>query len=199
MARKRGGGAVGAGAPNPGAGLGLGLGLGRKGRTAFRTAISGGQDAFTQYMQAHPNVTRQLGSLEQGKRAGSKQGKTWASMTQQYGISPVRPQAPAPATSAPVAPAPSPAAAADPDWYRNFVSNYELPMPKELTQAGDFASENLKRLGAMPLPSYEEQFNTYKDLMERELEKQTADLTEAYGSRGGRYTADLTTAQNTMR
>jgi len=150
-------------------------------------------------MQAHPNVTRQLGSLEQGKRAGSKQGKTWASMTQQYGISPVRPQAPAPATSAPVAPAPSPAAAADPDWYRNFVSNYELPMPKELTQAGDFASENLKRLGAMPLPSYEEQFNTYKDLMERELEKQTADLTEAYGSRGGRYTADLTTAQNTMR
>jgi hypothetical protein len=72
-------------------------------------------------------------------------------------------------------------------------------MPKELTQAGEAASANLSRLGAMPLPSYEEQFNTYKDLMNRELEKQTADLTEAYGSRGGRYSSDLTTAQNVMR
>jgi hypothetical protein len=51
----------------------------------------------------------------------------------------------------------------------------------------------------MPLPSYQEQFGTYKDLMERELEKQTADLTEAYGSRGGRYSSDLTTAAGTMR
>jgi hypothetical protein len=148
-------------------------------------------------MAAHPNITKQLGTLE-GNRAQSKQGQNWAAMTQRYGINPVRPAAPG-APAAPVAPAPPPAAAADPNWYQKFVSNYELPMPKELTQAGDFASQNLSRLGAMPLPSYEDQFNTYKDLMNRELEKQTADLSEAYGSRGARYSSDLTTAQNTMR
>jgi hypothetical protein len=150
-------------------------------------------------MAAHPNITRQLGGLETGKAAASKRGQNWAGMTQQYGITPVRPGAPATAAPAPLAPKPPPAATADPDWYSHFVSKYELPMPKELTTAGETATENLKRLNAMPLPSYQEQFGTYKDLMERELEKQTADLTEAYGSRGGRYSSDLTTAAGTMR
>ena len=179
-------------------GLGLGLGLGRRGRAAFTGAISGGQDAFQQYMAAHPEVTRRLGTLETGPRAGSRQGQNWAAMTKQYGISPVRP-APPGAAAAPIAPKPPPAAATDPDWYSKFVSNYELPMPKELTTAGDAATANLSRLNAMPLPSYQEQFATYKDLMERELDKQTADLTEAYGARGGRYTSDLTTASADMR
>jgi hypothetical protein len=181
-------------------GLGLGLGLGKKGRTAFTGAISGGQDAFSQYMAAHPNITKQLGGLETGKAAASKRGQNWAGMTQQYGITPVRPGAPAATPGgAPLAPKPPPAATQDPDWYSKFVSNYELPMPKELTTAGDAATANLSRLNAMPLPSYQEQFGTYKDLMERELDKQTADLTEAYGARGGRYTSDLTTASADMR
>jgi len=179
-------------------GLGLGLGLGKRGRQTFTTAIQGGQDAFSQYMASHPNITRRLGGLETN-RPGSRQGQNWAAMTKQYGITPVRPPAPTGPAPAAVAPAPSPAAQADPNWYSKFVSNYELPMPSELTSAGDFAQKNLSRLGATPLPSYEDQFNTYKDLMERELNKQTADLTEAYGSRGGRYSSDLTTAMNTMR
>src|SRR5215471_19588599 len=115
-----------------GGGLGLGLGLSKKGQGAFTTAMSGGQDAFTAYMQSHPNITKQLGGLE-GKRAATAQGQNWAAMTKQYGINPVRPAAPgAPAAPAPIAPAPPPAAAADPNWYSKFVSNYELPMPKEL-------------------------------------------------------------------
>src|SRR5215467_1461726 len=182
----------------PKGGLGLGLGLSKKGQGRFTAAMTGGQDAFTAYMGSHPNVTKQLETLE-GKRAATAQGQNWAAMTKQYGINPVRPAAPGAAPAAPVAPAPPPAAAADPDWYSKFVSNYELPMPKELTQASDVASQDLTRLGAMPLPSYNDQFNTYKDLMERELDKQTADLTEAYGSRGGRYSSDLTTAAGTMR
>jgi hypothetical protein len=72
-------------------------------------------------------------------------------------------------------------------------------MPKELQQVSDTATANLNRLGAMPLPSYEEQFNQYQDLMNRELDKQTADLTESYGSMGARYSTDLTTAADTMR
>jgi hypothetical protein len=180
------------------AGLGLGLGLSRKGQKAFTGALQGGQDAFTQYMAAHPNITKSLGGLETGKAAASTQGQNWAAMTKQYGISPVRPAAPG-APPAPIAPAPPPAAAQDPDWYSKFVSNYELPMPKELTTASDTATANLSRLNAMPLPSYQDQFATYKDLMERELNKQTADLTEAYGARGGRYTSDLTTAAADMR
>jgi hypothetical protein len=180
------------------AGLGLGLGLSRRGQKAFTAAAGGGQDAFQQYMAAHPNVTKQLGGLETGKAASSAQGQNWAAMTKQYGLSPVRPAAPG-AAPAPIAPAPPAAAAQNPDWYSQFVSNYELPMPKELTTASDTATANLSRLNAMPLPSYQDQFNTYKDLMERELNKQTADLTEAYGARGGRYTSDLTTAANTMR
>lgn len=178
-------------------GLGLGLGLSKKGQKTFTSAISGGQDAFTQYMASHPNITGKLSKLEAGK-SGSKQGQNWAAMTQQYGINPVHPAAPG-AAPAPVAPAPSPAAASNPDWYNQFVSNYELPMPKELNQVSDTATANLTRLNAMPLPSYQEQFATYKDLMERELDKQTADLTEAYGARGGRYTSDLTTASADMR
>lgn len=179
-------------------GLGLGLGLGRKGQQAFTGALQGGQDAWTQYMAAHPNVTRRLGALET-KRPGSKQGQTWAGLTQQYGIQPIRP--PAPGAAPPPAPPTTtpPLGPPDPDWYKKFVSNYELPMPPELTTAGQTATENLKRLNALPLPSYQEQFATYKDLMERELDKQTADLTEAYGARGGRYTSDLTTAAQTMR
>lgn len=181
-------------------GLGLGLGLGKKGRTAFTGAIQGGQDAFSQYMAAHPNITKQLGGLETGKAAQTRHGQNWAAMVQSTGINPARPGAPAatPGGTA-VAPAPPPAAAQDPDWYSKFVSNYELPMPKELTATGDYAQKNLDRLGAMPLPSYQDQFSTYKDLMERELEKQTADLTESYGSRGGRYSSDLTTATADMR
>lgn len=180
------------------ASLGLGLGLGKKAQNKFTTAAAGGNDAFQAYMAAHPNITKQLGGLETGKAAASTQGQNWAAMTKQYGLTPTRPAAPG-AAAAPVAPAPSPAAAANPDWYNQFVSNYELPMPKELTTASDTATANLSRLNASPLPSYTDQFNTYKDLMERELGKQTADLTEAFGSRGGRYSSDLTTAANTMR
>jgi len=87
----------------------------------------------------------------------------------------------------------------DPNWYSKFVSQYELPTPPELQQVADVSSADLSRLGAMPLPSYNEQFGIYKDLMERELEKQTADLTESFGARGGRYGSDLLTASNTMR
>jgi hypothetical protein len=180
------------------AGLGLGLGLGKKAQTKFTTAMQGGNDAFQQYMAAHPNITKSLGGLETGKGAASTQGQNWAALTKQYGITPARPAAPG-APAAPIAPAPPPAAAQDPDWYSKFVSNYELPMPKELTTASDAATANLSRLNAMPLPSYQDQFNTYKDLMERELDKQTADLTEAMGTRGGRYSSDLTTAAGTMR
>jgi len=179
-------------------GLGLGLGLTKKGQKAFTTAASGGQDAFTQYMAAHPQITKRLGTLETG-RADTKQGQNWAAMTKQYGLSPVKPAQTPPAGAAPAPTTPATLPPNDPDWYRKFVSQYEMPMPKELTEAGNVASADLSRLGAMPLPSYEDQFNTYKDLMNRELEKQTADLTEAYGARGGRYSTDLTTAASTMR
>ena len=180
-------------------GLGLGLGLGKKGRTAFTGALQGGQDAFSQYMAAHPHITKQLGGLETGKAAQSKRGQNWANMTQAAGISPVHPAATPPAGAAPVAPAPSPAAAADPDWYKKFVSNYELQNPAELDTASKTATDDLSRLNAMPLPSYNDQFNTYKELMNQQLEQQTADLTESYGARGGRYSQDLTTASADMR
>lgn len=183
-----------------GGGLGLGLNLGKKGRTAFTGAIQGGQDAFSQYMAAHPHITKQLGGLETGKAAQSRQGQNWAAMTKSTGINPIHPSVTPPAGAAPpIAPAPPPGATADPDWYKKFVSNYELTNPKELDTASQTATDDLSRLNAMPLPSYNEQFKTYKDLMEQQLEKQTADLTEAYGSRGGRYSQDLVTAQADMR
>lgn len=183
-----------------GRGLGLGLGLGRKGQKAFAGAMQGGQDAFSQYMAAHPNVTKQLGGLETGKAATTRQGQNWANMVKSTGINPIHPAATPPAGAAPpIAPAPPPGATADPDWYKKFVSNYELNTPKELTQAGDAASANLARLNAMPLPSYQDQFKTYQDLMNQQLEKQQADLTESFGARGARYSTDLTTASGDMR
>lgn len=179
--------------------LGFG-GLRPKGQAALRTAAQGGSDAFNQYLGAHKVVANRLARLE-NRPAQNKHLQAWQKFQSQYGLKPTG--APAPTTDpnqTGVAPPPAPPGTTmDPDWYRKYVSQFEMPMPKELEQAGGVASEDLKRLGAMPLPSYQEQFNTYKDLMERELDKQTADLTEAYGTRGGRYSSDLTTAANTMR
>ncbi|PWT76625.1 MAG: hypothetical protein C5B60_03835 [Chloroflexi bacterium] len=186
------------------ASLGLGLGLTPRQQAKFTAAAGGGQDAFTQYLQAHANIAKQLGALE-GAKAGSSQGQTWANLTQQYGLKPVAaPPSTNPAVTNPnaggaIPPAPNTTGTQDPNWYQKMVSQYELPMPPELTAVGQYAQQNLARLNPMNTPSYQEQFNTYKDLMERELDKQTADLTEAYGARGGRYSSDLTTAAGTMR
>jgi len=187
-------------------GLGLNLGLKPKGREALTTAMQGGEQTFSDYMASHPIVTRKLGRLET-KRPQSKAGQQWASYQQQYNLTPVKaPPSTNPALTDPnqgAVPAadttPTPGSTADPNWWRNFVSPYEMGMPSELQTVADTATANLKRLDAMPLPSYQEQFNTYKDLMERELDRQTADLTESFGARGGRYSSDLLTASNTMR
>lgn len=180
------------------AGLGLGIGLKKKQQQGLSAAAQAG--TATDWLGQHQGVASKI------RKAGIASGNTpqanayTALMMKNSRAAGSIPPAPAPAPAAnPITPAPPPAATADPDWYSKFVSNYELPMPGELTAAGDYATKNLSRLGAMPLPSYEEQFGTYKDLMERELEKQTADLTESYGSRGGRYSSDLTTAAGTMR
>jgi hypothetical protein len=179
------------------AGLGLGIGLNKKLQKGLSSAAQAG--TASDWLGVHQGVGKKI--RQAGIASGTTpQANAYTNLMMRNAQKAGAPVPGAPGTPpAPIAPAPSPATVQDPDWYSKFVSNYELPMPKELTAAGDYATKNLERLGSMPLPSYEEQFGTYKDLMERELEKQTADLTEAYGSRGGRYSSDLTTAAGTMR
>jgi len=166
-------------------------------------ALQGGQDAFTQYMQQHPGVTGRLSKIEALPTARPR-AQMWAQMQQQYGIKPTNiapttnPAITQPGTP-PAAVTPTSPTTQDPNWYKNFISQYEVKTPDELNTESNYATGDLARLNPLATPSYQEQFGMYQDLMNRELDKQVADLTESYGARGGRYTSDLTTAANTMR
>lgn len=66
---------------------------------------------------------------------------------------------------------------------------------------GDLTTAYLAKQGkgVTDLPSFQELYGSYKNVAEQETDRQTAKLTEAFGSQGGRYSSDLLRGQGQLR
>jgi hypothetical protein len=81
-----------------------------------------------------------------------------------------------------------------------MLGQYAVPTPTELEYAGQFSRNELNRAaGAQPMPTFEDMFNRYIDVSNREAARSAASINEAMGARGARYGSDLTRAQADLR
>jgi hypothetical protein len=53
--------------------------------------------------------------------------------------------------------------------------------------------------GPIDVPSYQELYGSYRNVAEKETNRQAANLTEAFGSQGARYSSDLLAGQGRLR
>lgn len=75
------------------------------------------------------------------------------------------------------------------------LANYTAPMPDIARQY----QQNITKGGFLDMPSFNEMFNSYRALGEREAARQTANATQAFGSQGARYSSDLLNAGGQIR
>lgn len=76
------------------------------------------------------------------------------------------------------------------------IGNYRAPMPSLLTKYMD----NLAKGGFLDMPSFNEMFGSYKDVANREADRQAAKITESMGAMGGgRYSSALLNRQSKLR
>jgi hypothetical protein len=81
-----------------------------------------------------------------------------------------------------------------------MLGAYVPPTPAELEQLGGASRTELARAqGAQPMPTFEDMFNRYVDVSNREASRSAAQINEAMGARGARYGSDLTRAQSDLR
>lgn len=81
-----------------------------------------------------------------------------------------------------------------------ILGMYTPPVPQELKQLGGAASTELQRAqGAQPMPTFEDMFNRYLDVSNREAARSAAQINESMGARGARYGSDLIRAQSDLR
>lgn len=77
----------------------------------------------------------------------------------------------------------------------NLLNQYQVPLP-------DIAQSYLRsfnRGGPLDVPSYQEMYKSWSDLANRQTNQQAANLTQAFGSQGARYSSDLLGAQSGLR
>lgn len=72
---------------------------------------------------------------------------------------------------------------------------YRAPIPDIVTKY----MQNLTKGGFLDLPSFNELFGSYRKLGEREANRQSAAINEAFGSQGNRYSSDLLAGQSRLR
>jgi len=59
--------------------------------------------------------------------------------------------------------------------------------------------KNLLKGGILDMPSFNELFGSYRDVANREAGRQAANINDAFGSQGGRYSSALLNAQSNLR
>jgi hypothetical protein len=81
-----------------------------------------------------------------------------------------------------------------------MLGAYVPPTPKELEQLSAASTTELQRAqGAQAMPTFEDMFNRYVDVSNREASRSAAQINEAMGARGARYGSDLARAQADLR
>lgn len=78
---------------------------------------------------------------------------------------------------------------------QSLLGQYEVPTPS-VAQA---YLRSFNRGGPIDVPSYQELYGSYRDVGERETGRQSAQLANAFGSQGARYSSDLLGAQRGLR
>ena len=82
----------------------------------------------------------------------------------------------------------------------NLLGSYIPPTPAELETIGAGSRTELARAqGAQPMPTFEDMFNRYVDVSNREANRNAAAINESMGARGARYGSDLMRAQSDLR
>lgn len=82
----------------------------------------------------------------------------------------------------------------------NLLGSYVPPVPQELQTLGAAGQTELARAqGAQAMPTFQDMFNRYVDVSNREAARNSAAITESMGARGARYGSDLTRAQADLR
>src|SRR5438034_7751773 len=74
------------------------------------------------------------------------------------------------------------------------IQGYEAPLPN-LAQA---YFNNLSK-GMVDLPSFQEMYQSYRDVASQQAEKASANITEAMGSQGARYASDTMRQQGQLQ
>lgn len=77
----------------------------------------------------------------------------------------------------------------------SMLSQYRSELPS-IAQA---YMRSFHRGGPIDVPTYQELYGSYRDVAENEAARQSAALTEAYGSQGARYGSDIAGAQGNLR
>lgn len=75
------------------------------------------------------------------------------------------------------------------------LAPYTTPVP----EIANRYQQNLERGGFLDLPSFMEMYDSWRKLGEREANRQTAGINEAFGSQGARYSSDLLGAQGRVK
>lgn len=75
------------------------------------------------------------------------------------------------------------------------LPGYEVPFPS----VAEAYLRSFNRGGPIDVPSFQELYGSYRDVAERETGRQAANITEAFGSQGARYSSDLLNAQGRLR
>lgn len=100
------------------------------------------------------------------------------------------PAAPTPTSPVPSGPTPTLA---------DMLGQYAIPRAPGADAAQNFYTQGLSRLNGIETPSYEEQFGRWRDIANREADRQAAAINEAFGARGARYGSDLLEQQGRFR
>lgn len=78
---------------------------------------------------------------------------------------------------------------------QEMLKGYSAPTP-DIAQA---YMRSFNKGGPIDVPSFQELYGSYSDVANKEADRQSAKLTEAYGSQGARYGSDLMAAQGQVR
>lgn len=77
----------------------------------------------------------------------------------------------------------------------SLMGNYAAPLPDLATAY----MQNLAKGGIVDQPSFQEMFGTWRDVAQRETDRQSAAIKEQFGSMGGTYGSDALNAQSRLR
>lgn len=75
------------------------------------------------------------------------------------------------------------------------LGQYTTPLP-DVAQA---YLRSFSRGGPIDIPSYQELYGSYRDVAQKEADRQTNSITESFGGRGARYGSDILNAQSALR
>jgi hypothetical protein len=155
-------------------------------RSGLEDILSGGVGAGRE-----KRLTRRIGRID--KRIGRAE----SALDISQGV-PAPPPVPPGGPSAPPPP-PSAAPLSPQDALAQMLQGYTPPELSGAAASQNFYQQGLSRLNALPQPSFEDMFSRYRQVAEREADRNAARITEAFGARGARYGSDLLNAQGDLR